>query len=123
MGEIIYKELSYRIIGLAFNVFKNLGYGYREKYYQRALAEEFNKEKVGFKRESLVKLIYNGKIIGRYFIDFIVEDKIIIELKVAKDFYTKDIKQVLGYLKSNGLKLGILIIITKDGMKYKRFVN
>jgi len=123
MAELIYKDLCYEIMGLAFNVFKNLGYGYREKYYQRALAEEFNKEKIKYKRECSVKLIYNDRIIGRYFIDFIVEDRIIIELKVAKDFYTKDIKRILGYLKAKNLKLGILIIITKEGMKYKRFVN
>lgn len=110
-------------MGLVFKVFKNLGYGYREKYYQRALAEEFKNEKIKYKKESPVKLIYNNRIIGRYFIDFVVEDKIIIELKVAKDFYTKDIKQILGYLKAKNLRLGILIIITKDGMKYKRLVN
>jgi GxxExxY protein len=123
MGDIIYKELSYKLMGLVFKVFKNLGYGYREKYYQRALAEEFKNEKIKYKKESPVKLIYNNRIIGRYFIDFVVEDKIIIELKVAKDFYTKDIKQILGYLKAKNLRLGILIIITKDGMKYKRLVN
>jgi len=52
-----------------------------------------------------------------------VEDKVVIEFKVAKDFYTKDIKQLFSYLKATGLKLGILIIFTKDGVKYRRFVN
>ena len=123
MVKIIYKDLSYKIMGLAFNVFKNIGYGYREKYYQRALEEEFKKEKVKYKRESPVRLIYGGKIIGKYFMDFIIEDKVILELKVAKDFYTKDIKQILSYLTAKNLKLGILVIITKDGVKYKRLVN
>lgn len=70
-----------------------------------------------------MKLEYNGRVIGRYFIDFVIEDKIALEIKVANDFYTKDIKQLLSYLKSKNLKFGILIIITKDGMRYKRFVN
>jgi len=95
MGEIIYKELNYKIMGLAFNVFKNLGFGYREKYYQRAVEAEFKKEKIEYKKECPVKLIYNGKIIGRYFIDFIVENKIVLEFKIAKDFYTRDVKQIL----------------------------
>ena len=123
MGEIIYKELSYEIMGCAFEVFKKLEFGYREKYYQRALAEEFKKAKIKFKKELPVKLYYDGRIIGRYIIDFLIEDKIIIEIKIAKDFYTKDIKQLLSYLKAQNLKLGILIITTKDGMKFRRIVN
>jgi GxxExxY protein len=123
MVKIIYKNLSYKIMGLIFNVFKNIGYGYREKYYQRALEEEFKKENIKYKRESPALLIYEGKIIGKYFMDFIIEDRVILELKVAKDFYTKDIKQILSYLTAKNLKLGILAIITKDGVKYKRLVN
>ncbi len=123
MVKIIYKDLSYKIMGLTFNVFKNIGYGYREKYYQRAMEEEFKKENVRYKRESPVRLIYGGRIIGRYFMDFIIEDKVILELKVAKDFYTKNIKQILSYLTAKNLKLGILAIITKDGVKYTRLVN
>jgi len=123
MGELIYKELSYEIMGCAFNVFKELGFGYREKYYQRALAEELKKAKIKFEKELAVKLWYDGKIIGKYKLDFLVENKIILEVKIAKDFYTKDIKQILSYLKAKNLRLGILIIVTKDGMKFKRVVN
>jgi GxxExxY protein len=123
MAELIEKELSYQIMGCAFRVFKGVGYGYREKYYQRALAEEFSLDNLRFKRECLVKLIYRNKIIGRYYIDFVVNDRVIVELKIAKDFYVRDVKQVLSYLKAKDLRLGILIIITKDGMKFKRIVN
>jgi GxxExxY protein len=110
-------------MGLVFNVFKNLGFGYREKYYQRALEEEFKKNKIKYKKEFPVKLYYGDRLIGQYIIDFLVEDKIILEIKIAKDFYTKDIKQLLSYLKAKNIKLGILIIVTKDGIKYKRIAN
>jgi len=123
MGELIYKDLSYRIIGCVYKSFNELGFGYREKIYQRALSEELKKEKILFKTECPVKLIYNGKIIGKYFLDFIVENKIIIELKIANDFYSRDIKQVLGYLKAKSLRLGILIILNRKGIKYRRIVN
>lgn len=123
MAELIEKELSYQIMGCAFRVFKGIGYGYREKYYQRALVEEFDIEKLKYIKECPVKLVYRGKIIGKYYIDFVVNDRVIVELKIAKDFYVRDIKQVLSYLKAKDLKLGILIIITKDGMKFKRIVN
>jgi len=123
MGELYYKELSYEIVGLAFEVYNNLGYGYREKLYHRGFAEELINKKFNFKREVPITLKYKDKIIGKYFIDFIVENKVVIEFKVANDFYTKDIKQLISYLKATGLKLGILIIFTKDGVKYRRIVN
>ncbi|MDD5341043.1 MAG: GxxExxY protein [Patescibacteria group bacterium] len=123
MGEIFYKDLSYRIIGLVFEVFNNLGFGYREKYYQRALAEELKNSKINYKKEVPVRLFYKNRLIGKYIIDFVIEDKIILEIKIAKEFYTKDIKQLLGYLKAKNLKLGMLIIFTKDGIKYRRIVN
>lgn len=123
MGEIIYKDLSYQVMGSVFRVFKKLGFGYREKYYQRAIEEELKIENLGYVKECCVKLEYNRRIIGRYFIDFVIEDKIALEIKIATDFYTKDVKQLLSYLKAKDLKLGILLIITKDGMRYKRIAN
>ena len=123
MGELYYKDLSYEVVGLAFEVFNNLGYGYREKLYHRGYEEELINKKLGYKREVPIVLRYKDKIIGKYFIDFVVENKIVIEFKVANDFYTRDIKQLISYLKATGMKLGILIIFTKDGVKYRRFVN
>jgi len=123
MGELIYKDLSYRVIGLVYDVYNSIGFGYREKYYQRALASEFEESKINLKKELPVKLKYKERVIGTYFIDFVIDDKIVLELKIANDFYTKDIKQLLSYLKATHLRLGILIILNKDGVKYKRFVN
>jgi GxxExxY protein len=123
MGELLYKELSYKIVGLSFNVFNELGYGYRENIYQRAFAEELKKNKLKYKSECPVRLKYGDRIIGTYFIDFIIADKIVIELKFVNDFYTRDIKQLISYLKATNLRLGILIIFTKEGIKYRRFAN
>ena len=123
MTDLIHKELSYKIIGAIFNVFNKLGYGYQEKYYQRAIALELNKEKLRYVREKEIKLNYQDEAIGKYFLDFIIENKIVLELKVANTLYMRDIQQVLGYLKASGLQLGILVIITKQGIKYKRIIN
>lgn len=123
MVELVHKDLSYKIIGLIFNVFNELGYGFQEKYYQRAIALALDKEKLNYIREKEVKLNYQNNPIGKYFLDFIIENKIVLELKVANNFYIQDIKQILGYLKASGLQLGILAIITKEGIKYKRIVN
>lgn len=123
MGEIIYKELSYEVIGAMYEAYNNLGFGYREKVFHRAFAKELDVKHLKYKQEVPLKIVYKGELIGKYYLDFLIENKIIIEIKVAKDFYTKDIKQVLSYLKASNLKLGILIIITKEGIKYRRVVN
>ncbi len=123
MSELIYKGLSYKIIGIIFKVYNELGYGYQEKYYQRAIALELNKENLNYIQEKEVKLNYENKTIGKYFLDFIIENKIVLELKVANTFHSQDIKQILGYLKASGLQLGILVIITNNGIKYKRIIN
>jgi len=104
-------------------VFNELGYGYQEKYYQRATALTFDQEGLNYIREKEVKLNYEDNPIGKYFIDFIIENKIVLELKVANEFHSQDIKQVLGYLKGSELQLGILALITRGGVQYKRLVN
>ncbi|MFH1838496.1 MAG: GxxExxY protein [Candidatus Kuenenbacteria bacterium] len=122
-SDLIYPELSYQLTGITFKVFNNLGYGFQEKYYQRAIAYELKENKLFFKQEVFIPIKYNNKIIGRYFIDFVIENKIAIELKVGKEFYPKDWKQLAAYLKITKLPLGILILITKDGIKFRRIAN
>lgn len=123
MSELIYPQLSYKIVGTLFNVYNELSYGHKEKVYQKALAEEFKRISLGFNRELYFPIKYNDKIISKYYFDFSVEEKIVVELKVAKDFYDKDINQLLAYLKFQKLKLGILAIFTKNGLRYKRIAN
>ena len=99
MGEeYLYQDLTYEIIGASIDVFKKLGYGYREKVCQRAMAVELKRRLLSFKEQFPIKIYYDGKLIGKYFLDFIVENKIVVEIKVANDFYTRDIKQILSYL-------------------------
>lgn len=123
MAKLIHKELSYRVIGAVFEVFNELGYGYQEKSYQKAISLELEKRGISYIREKPFKLNYLEENIGMYFVDFIIENKIILELKVANSYYSQDVKQVLGYLKASGLKLGILATITKEGIKYKRIIK
>jgi len=122
-NKVIYKKLSYEVVGCLYEMYNSVGFGYQEKHYQRILAEIFKEHKLKFEKELLGRIIFNNKIIAKYFLDFLVENKIIVELKVVNDFYTQHINQVLTYLKAHNLKLGILVLITKDGIKYKRFLN
>ncbi len=121
--NVVYPELSYEIIGASFDVFNTLGWGHKELYYQRAFAEGLKKKNIPFARERAIMLEYEGAAIGKYILDFIVADKVVVEMKVAPRLGYANVKQVKGYLVSSGLKLALLIYFTKDGVKYRRIVN
>ena len=121
--KIIYKELSYKIVKILFDVYNDLGYGYQEKYYQKALEAAFTKAGIKHKPQCPYKIQYKGEIIGRYFVDFIVEDKIVLEIKRGNYYSRKNFDQVLAYLKVTGFKLAIIANFTFDGVKFKRVLN
>jgi GxxExxY protein len=123
MGEYLYADLTEKIIGASFNVYNQLGFGHREKVYQRAHETEYGNIGLSFKKECPIRIFYNNKLIARYYLDFVIENKVVVELKVANDFYTKDIKQILSYLKVNNYRLGLLIIFNKEGVNVKRIIN
>jgi len=123
MAKLIYPELSYKIVGVLFEVFNHLGGGFQEKYYQRAISREFKDKKIKFKEQLPINLAYKGLSLGKYYLDFLVEEKVILEIKNSSKFYSKDIKQVLGYLRAKNLKLGILACFSRNGLIYKRILK
>lgn len=123
MVKLIYSELSYKVVGVLYEVYNQLGYGHREKVYQNAIAQEFEIRKIIFKREVYFPVLYKEKIISKYYYDFVIEDKLLLEIKVSQDFYQSDISQVLAYLKSKKYRLGILAVFSSKELKYKRIVN
>ncbi len=123
MPQIVQKELSYKIMGILFSVHNALGNRYQEKYYQRAIEEGLKEEKLRFKRELSVDLEYKGKKIGKYFLDFLIEDKVILEIKAVDNLKPKDFKQVLAYLTANNIELGILVNFRTDKLTFRRILN
>ncbi len=121
--NLIYPEISYELVGLAFNIFNKLGYGFQEKYYQRAFAKEMDKLNIKYEKEKRVDIQYEDGILGRYLLDFLVENKIVVELKTRPRFVYIDIKQVLNCLKVGDYKLALIIYFTSSGVKYRRIVN
>lgn len=123
MAKLIFPGLSYRVMSILFKVHNKLGSSRQEKHYQKALEIELQIQKIPFEKEKKVVLNYQDHKIGDYFVDFVIDSKILIELK-AKDFYTsKDINQVISYLKTLGLKLGILVNFRPDKLRFRRIVN
>jgi len=121
--NLLYPELSYKIIGCAFDVHNEIGSGYSEKYYQRALAEALSKNNLKFREQVSFPIGYNNKIVGRKFLDFLAEDKIVVKIKKGNRFSKTHIDQVLEYLKMKDFKLAILINFGNEGVMFKRLVN
>jgi GxxExxY protein len=122
-NDLLHPELSYKIIGCAFNVFKQLGSGHLEKIYQKALAIAFTKSNISFVEQLKKHVFFEGENLGYGKSDFLVENKIIVELKRGSYFNPDDFDQVKKYLASNKLQLGILIRFTPDKVLYKRVVH
>ncbi len=122
--DVLYAELSYQVMGVLFEVFKQLGPGHKEKYYENAVAEGLKSLNIPFKEQLYIPLSFKGKVVGRYFLDFFIDNKIVLEIKKGDMYSSKQhIEQVLSYLKANALKLGIIAQFATDGVKYRRIVN
>ena len=122
-NDLIYKDECYKIIGLIFSIFNEIGYGHKESFYQKAIANIFSENNIEFKEQLKAKVKHGGKEIGYYIFDFLVFDKRVIELKSKNYFSKRDIDQLYSYLKAMNLKLGILVYFTKECVRYKRIVN
>lgn len=120
--KYLHSELTKKIIGAGIEVHKQLGPGFPEKIYQRALAEEFRKQKMTFVREKKFQIQYNGKEVGYDFMDFCVDDKIVVELKAVREIMDLHAKQLVGYLKSGNLKLGLILNFGKSKLEIKRVI-
>lgn len=123
MSKIIYKDLSYKIVGAIFEVYNELGYGFKERYYEDAIAKELKLRGLNHKRQVSYNLSYKGENIGRSQLDFLIEDRVIVELKVGEFYSKSSINQVIQYLKVSNLKLAILVNMTHKGVRFKRILN
>lgn len=121
-SQVLYPKESYDLVACAYAVYNDMKYGHHERNYQRAYAIEIERKGFSFRREVCVRVSYRGQEIGKYFLDFLVAHKIVIELKVGNDFHTQYIKQVLNYLHSTNKRLGIIFLFTPIGVAYKRVV-
>lgn len=95
---LVHKELSYNIVGCLFEVYNNLGFGYKEKIYEKSLTKLFNEKNINFKNQVPYKLYIKNEYIGIFYFDFLIEDKIILEIKQGNYFSRKYITQVKNYL-------------------------
>ena len=122
--ELKYKDITEKIIGAAFEVHKFLGNGFQEVIYQRALAFEMSKADLAFAREIEQDIYYKDlqEPIGTRRADFVVEGKVLVELKAIIELEDVHWAQVLNYLKAYKLEVGLLINFGSKSLTFKRLV-
>ncbi|HHJ35213.1 MAG TPA: GxxExxY protein [Gammaproteobacteria bacterium] len=116
------KRLSEQVIGCAQNVSRELGTGFLEIVYENALALELEEKGILFEKQSSLDIYYKNQSIGQYKADFIIEDKLIIELKAASAFNDRHKAQVLNYLRASGLHVGLLLNFGMPRLGIQRIV-
>ena len=122
-SDLLYSELTRAIIGAAMEVHKILGTGFVESVYEEAPAIEFELRKIPCERQKPIEVFYKNRLAKQFVCDFIVYDKIIIELKAIKKISNIERAQVLNYLKATGLNLGLVLNFGSSSLEVKRSIN
>ncbi|MRX48257.1 GxxExxY protein [Pedobacter puniceum] len=121
-SNLVKDTLTHKIIGYCYEVHKELGSGFLEKIYARALILQFSKENLKFEYEKEFTVLFQGQSVGKFRCDFLVENKIIVELKSVTGIMPKLFQsQVISYLKASKVKTGLLINFGNTSCEVKRF--
>ncbi len=121
--EYKYSDITGKVIGAAMQVHKVLGNGFQEVIYQRALAIELKKNGLSFQRELEMPIFYDGLDIGTRRVDFLVEDKVMVELKAIIRLEDVHLAQGINYLEAYKLEIGLLINFGAKSLEFKRLIN
>ena len=120
--EFQHPEITGQVIGAAFEVYRELGYGILERVYQRAMQVELCQRGLKAETESSIDVHYKGVVVGEYRADLLVNGAVIVELKAAKAYMPDDEPQLLNELRGTGLKVGLLINFGRTKVEFKRMV-
>lgn len=122
-NEIIFKEESYQIIGKCMEVYNELGHGFLEVVYKDALEIVFQQDGIYYAREKPYEVYFRNILLPhKFYADFVVMDKIILEVKCATSIKDEYIAQTINYLKVSGNRLGLIVNFGRGKLEYKRLV-
>jgi GxxExxY protein len=121
-GELLHEDLTKKIIGAAFEVHNELGHGFLESVYQKALQAELVGLGLKAETECPIAVRYKGAIVGEFRADLLVNDLVLVELKTAKNYNEQDEPQLLNELKATGIKVGLLINFGRVKVEFGRMV-
>jgi GxxExxY protein len=120
---MIHEELTEKILKACFEVSNELGCGFLESVYHKALLIALAENGLNAKSQFPLKVVFHGQIVGEFFPDIIVEDIVLLELKVVKTLAPEHMAQVMNYLKATGIQVGFLINFGNAKLEYRRFGN
>jgi GxxExxY protein len=120
--KLLHRDSTEAIIGAAFEVHQELGYGFLERVYQRALQVELIRRGVAAEIERRIQVQYKRVVVGDYDADLIVADSVVVEIKVNPQYDKRDEPQLLNELKATGFKVGLLVNFGRNKVEYKRLV-
>src|SRR5262249_7462207 len=123
LENLLYPDLSYRVVGLAMEVHNRLAYGFLEKVYENALMILLRKAGIKAQQQCPIKVYFEGEEVGSYIADIMVEDSIILELKSQDAITNANRAQTLNYLKATGYKLAIILNFGNSRLKSERLAN
>ena len=116
-------ERTYKIIGAALEVHKELGCGFLEAVYQEALGKEFSAQEIPFSSQPVLEIFYKGNRLAKtYQPDFVCYEEIIVEIKALSNLTGVEEAQIINYLKASGFKTGLLLNFGSKSLEHRRFV-
>jgi len=122
--DIKHKKLTEKIIKIFYKVYNTLGYGFLEKIYENAMMIEFKRENIPAVPQYAIKVVYQNEVVGEYFADILVDGKVIVEIKAARNLGLDNEAQLLNYLKATDIEVGLLLNFgPKPEIKRKVFDN
>ncbi len=120
---LLYEDLSYLIRGMFFKIYNDLGPGFKEEVYVKALLKLLKDNNISYEREKQFEIKFNNTRVGATRIDLVIDNKIIIEVKATEINNSLFEKQMLSYLKSTGINLGFLVNFGTSKLYIRRYVN
>jgi GxxExxY protein len=123
MTEILFKGLSFKVVGAAMEVHRLLGPGFLESVYQSSLEHEFELQGITFKQQKRLTVKYKDIVVGDYIADFVIDEKIIVEIKAVSNLNSSHQAQALNYLAATGYKLAILLNFGATSLQQRRVVR
>ena len=120
--NLIYKNLAYKVVGCFYNVYNELGSGYKESVYHRSLAIEFDIQHISYEKEKRITIKYKSKSAGYYIPDFVMDKKIIVEIKAVDSMPKLYETQLYYYLKGTDYKLGYIVNFGAEKLDIRRRV-
>jgi len=123
MEKYLYKELTYKIIGCAIDVHKELGPGFLEKVYENAMLVALKEVDLSAENQKQINVKYHGITVGDYYADLIIEGKVIVELKAIKCLCDEHRAQIINYLTATEMQVGLLLNFGAKSLEYERFAN